>query len=145
MRCEAILSVTGVRLWGVIIYGKKSTQQKTLDKKKYDRVFWPVAHPHSYQHCAGIDYMPTKPPHCAACHAANALGHRDFFKNYWRFHTSWRFHFGAYVLKFNLPHEKVRALISDARQSSSSNAVSQNFFNSRERWDFISLLIHRMQ
>lgn len=147
MRCKAILSVTGVCLRGVIIYGKKSTQQKTLDKKKYERVFWPVAHPHSYYHCAGIDYMPTKPPHCAACHAVNVLGHRDFFKiiGIFIFHFM-GFHFGVCVLEFNLPHEKIYSLISDKRYSWNINAINsvtliKIFPVSRGREDFISLLV----
>jgi len=76
---DAIQSVTGIRLRGVIIYGKKSTQQKTLDKKKYDCVHRPIAHSHSYRHCAGIDYMPMKPPQCTECHTVNVRG-RDFFE-----------------------------------------------------------------
>lgn len=112
IRCETIQSVAGVRLRGVIIYGIKSTQQQALDKKKYNHVFWPVAHPHSYQHCAGIFYIPTKPPHCAAYHAANVLGHRDFFEIIGIFVHNEDF-FSAHIRLNLIYHTRKYTLVSD--------------------------------
>ena len=60
MRREAVLTVTSVRLGGVIKRGQKTTEEEALDKEEYDRMRYVVPrHPFFHVLSSALLYAPS--------------------------------------------------------------------------------------